>query len=392
MLEEQVKKIKEAKIEEKRELISNLGIYELRALARVLGVPSPTTKKRDFLVDAILELISSDNIDIPKKSNKGRPYKKLESIDNIINIIGENDIKIVDVPKTYSYEDIVAFAQEIPVFEYDIKESIKKRGVLRLLKKSPYFIDFEDSSLVFISNEIISKNNLQNGDLIEAFAYKINENNQFSVKELISINKVKASDYLDIPTYDLGEKVLPILNKYLNNKSIVLGGRNVLLIQDPLFLEEEAVGIMNSLVSPENELVFLGLNLCVEDKILLNNKEGIIKFTTDYGKDNCSKNFDKIIDAINLCQRLTAIGKNVVMIVYDVLSLVNALDLYFSNSDGVQIMGHYQQSNIIIEKLVSLASAYSNGKDCTQLLICNTLDINDIFIRNQVLKISRIIK
>lgn len=390
MLEDQVKKLKNASLEEKREIVSNFGIYELRGLARALGVSSPTTKKRDFLVDAILNLLMNENLEIVQKASKGRPFKKLETIDNIINLINESDIKMPPVPKTYSYEDIISFAQEIPVFEYQSKDLLKKQGVLRLLKNVSYFMDLKDNLVVFVSSDLISKYNLQNGDLLEVSAYKINTNNQYSAKDIINVNGESASS-CKFQTYQ-ASKVLPVLKKYINNKSIIIGGRNISIIEDPLFLEADTIKVIKSFSSEENYNIFIGLNLSLEDRLLLEECPEFTKFISEYGKDNCSKNFDKIIDAINLCERLCSIGKNVVFVVYDILNLLNALDVYFSNSDAVQMMGHCQQSNIIIEKLISLASAYSTGKDCTEIIICNQLDLNDSFIRNQVLKVSRVIK
>ena len=52
--------------DEKFAKVNNLGIYELRGLARALGVSSPTTKKRDYLVSAIIDKLDNNNINLPK--------------------------------------------------------------------------------------------------------------------------------------------------------------------------------------------------------------------------------------------------------------------------------------------------------------------------------------
>ena len=38
----------------KKETLKELGVYELRELARMLGVPSPTTKRREELEEDII--------------------------------------------------------------------------------------------------------------------------------------------------------------------------------------------------------------------------------------------------------------------------------------------------------------------------------------------------
>ena len=117
-MEEQFEDFKNASFEEKKEIISGLGIYELRGVARALGVPSPTTKKRDYLIDSIMSLLKNDNVEVVQNVTKGRPFKKLESVDTILNLLGDNNIKEIELPKEYSYENIILFAQEVPVFEY----------------------------------------------------------------------------------------------------------------------------------------------------------------------------------------------------------------------------------------------------------------------------------
>ena len=57
--------------------VKRLGIFELRALAREVGVQSPTTKKREELIVNILERINNGQLDDVVVTKKGRPYKRL---------------------------------------------------------------------------------------------------------------------------------------------------------------------------------------------------------------------------------------------------------------------------------------------------------------------------
>ena len=68
-------------------LVYDLGIFELRGLARKLGVPSPTTKKRDELISLILEKIKSGDVIDQTGKKKGRPFKSLSAIDEIYSSI-----------------------------------------------------------------------------------------------------------------------------------------------------------------------------------------------------------------------------------------------------------------------------------------------------------------
>lgn len=375
--------------DEKFSKVNNLGIYELRGLARALGVSSPTTKKRDYLVSAIIERLDSNNIELVQKAGKGRPFKKIEGIENILNIIGEKDYKPLNIPKEYSYDDIVVFAQEIPVFENFSTEEFLKIGVIRAVKNSSYFIDIESESVVFIPEALTEKYEIRNGDHIEAYAKQINGRKQFQVTKILSINKVNSEKYKAYESID-AVKVLPVNNFDLQGKEMLEGGRNVLITDEPVFLDSKIVKILTSSFEKFDRVIVLGLNLCTEDRILFNSMDQkVFQFSTDYAGDNISRNFDCIVDAINLCERFIENGEKVMFIVYDTMNVLNALDLYFANSDTPKKMDHCVQSTVIIEKLISLSASYSNGKSCTELLICNDLDITDMFLRNCVIKVCK---
>ena len=73
--------------QKKKDIVRSLGIYELRGLARALGIKSPTTKIREVLIEDILLTILTGKPADPQVSRKGRPYKKLAHLDSIVSMI-----------------------------------------------------------------------------------------------------------------------------------------------------------------------------------------------------------------------------------------------------------------------------------------------------------------
>ena len=65
-------------------LIESLGIYELRALARVFGDNSPTTLKRNDHISIVMNKIISGEDLKPIPLRQGRPYKELSNIEGIL--------------------------------------------------------------------------------------------------------------------------------------------------------------------------------------------------------------------------------------------------------------------------------------------------------------------
>jgi len=60
---------------------NNFGIYELRNIAREKGVKSPTTKKREILIEEIIKLDCGKIKPYIKKTKQGRPCKQNSKID-----------------------------------------------------------------------------------------------------------------------------------------------------------------------------------------------------------------------------------------------------------------------------------------------------------------------
>ena len=101
----------------KKEIVLSLGVYELRGLARVLGVKSPTTKKREELIALILGIMERNSeISLGEIEKRGRPFKTLSSVKNILEVISSTDKKDEKAMKFSTYEEIVEFNQEMPPF------------------------------------------------------------------------------------------------------------------------------------------------------------------------------------------------------------------------------------------------------------------------------------
>ncbi len=391
-VDNKINSLEDINSEEKYSKVYNLGIYELRGLARALGVPSPTTKKRDYLVSAILERLDKNEVELVQRSGKGRPFKRMEGMDSILNIIEGQNIKQFEKDKEYTYDDIIMFAQETPVFDVYYGEESEKQGVIRAIKNSAYFIDIESEGTVFIDEDLISKYNIRNGDFIKGRACVINGKKQFRMTSIFSINGVDSKEYVAIAEKK-SSKILPTNYFKVADRELLCGSRNVLIVDEPVFLDENNIKLLTSNFKDFDRIIAVGVNLCAEDVMLFNSLDSrTFKFISEYGKDNKSRNFDCVVDAINLCERFIANGDKVLFFVYDIMNIINALDLFFEHSNMPLKMGHNIQTTVIIEKLISLSAVYLDGTNCTQLFICDNLDLSDLFVKSSVIKICKRIK
>ena len=79
-------------------LINSLGVFELRGVARQLGIPSPTTKKREELISLIQGAINSGATVKDSTPKRGRPFKKLNILDSIEQF---SDVYAIALYKTH---------------------------------------------------------------------------------------------------------------------------------------------------------------------------------------------------------------------------------------------------------------------------------------------------
>ena len=77
------------------DLLKKMGIYELRELARQVGVESPTTKKRAELCEQILKISSGEIKPSHSSVNKGRPPKSISRVLGLVEDIFPKELLTV---------------------------------------------------------------------------------------------------------------------------------------------------------------------------------------------------------------------------------------------------------------------------------------------------------
>ena len=366
---------KSSDMQKKKEIVRSLGIYELRGLARVLGIKSPTTKVREVLIENILLTLVNGKPFDPQVSRKGRPYKKLAHIDSIVSMIANNP-----EAKDVSFDALASFNQEVPVFTFRDSQIITVCGVLRSGKLSTYFIDLKRNFHVFIPEELVEQKGLVTGDYVEAEAYKINDSNQYFSEKLTKINSVSFEEYKEKPQHRSAQ-VLPSEFFHAGDMKVLKGGRNVTINSEPLFLDTRLKELLSNLSRDEADNIFLGLDLCFEDEIFVSSKN-FISFSSQY-LSSSSAGFDRIIDAINLVSRLSEQGRNVNLFIYDAGLLLSVMDQKFLSEGRTP-----QESATVLKKIVSLAEAREEGTTTTLIASIKQSDIENGVLKNDLIRIS----
>ena len=107
-------------------------------------------------------------------------------------------------------------------------------------------------------------------------------------------------------------------------------------------------------------------------------------FTTEYGT-GLEINFNNIIDCINYVDKLNEIGSKVLVFVLDIIEVLRVLSKCFKKNTS----DDEDMTNIVLQKLMELGKAYSDGSYSTILIGYSELDKDNEIIVNEILKVSK---
>ena len=334
------------------EQIEKLGIYELRSLARSMGVQSPTSKKREELISAIKD-IQSGTLK-PQFNNFGRPVKKLSNQNELLShLIINGDKELEDKIKKEENDDseYIVFQQNFDSDDNPLNYNlITFKGIVRKTEKGSYYalnnLKIGTKTYVLIDDAQVKKFNLIVGDLLEGSAYMHSSKAYAKLNNIQYINgEVKENNIYDLDC----ELIIP--EKYLDET--LKQGRCKIDFVDGVD------GSINYIEKKSKEYgqkgfknIVLGLEISIETKLKLDRIENITEIVSLI-EDEASFSYDKISDAINHANSMFYHNKNVVLFVLDAMSLYRVLDaVYKSNS-----IFHDEQVKYLIRKLLGSAKS-----------------------------------
>lgn len=365
-MEEYLKSLNE---EQRNEYINSLGIYELRGLARALGIKSPTTKVREKLVEEINETLLTGKISQPRDTRKGRPYKQLSHLKDILSVVtGKVQIETPSPDARFAILN-----QDVPIFNTSSDEVKKMCGIVSTQLPTACFIDLKSGHKVFLSEQFMNENSLKNDMYVEVEAYKINDSNCYYAQKLISCIGEKDSINLS--------RILPSKFNEFEDGQILLGGRNVVLTDAQMFMCPTLKNLLKSLDKQDAVNIFVGLDVCFEDRFFLFELGNFTNFITQYEGEKVS-GASRIEEAMTFLSLMLSQGKSVNLIIYDVATLFSALENE-KNSDNQCVVTQ-------LRKLMSQAAAYENDQSVTVIASINIDDAQEKLFRNEIVKISTI--
>ncbi len=364
------------------DFVKNLGVFELRALARQFGVKSPTTKKREELLNLINEAIKGGKKpDLSSDPKRGRPFKKLNSIEDISSKI--NDYDNIPIPSVDNNEMLV-FEQDSKLLFPLEDEVFVMEGIIYETDLLKGFRDLKSGETVILSELIKIYDTLKPGDKVKVEARKMRPDDSFITNKILEINGVKTENYNTIKINE-GEDFIDDRTIPFGVGLVKIGRRNLLQLSDDVYEHESFDEFYKFCKNNGFEFVVLGTETSIENKIKFSNLKIENDFTSMYGAEP-QESYEKISDGLNFAIRQREIGKKVLVFVTDILDALRCLDRYYGIEEGQE---HSSKSIQLIQKLINFAKSNTNNSSGTLIMCYRDLDADDQFLRYNIIKISK---
>lgn len=330
-----------------REALQNLGIYELRNVARQVGVYSPTKYKKEVLVDKILAIMQGQEQPYVKKTNQGRPAKQIAGIDEIMNIfVPKIEQKSVYQQQVEKYRLFgPAFMQEM---NFTPENFSKCSGFVKLLPEN-YAVVFKhgyfesNPNSYYLTPQFLNDTNVKTGDVVEGLYYSVDPSKPNIVKRLTAINGMHGED-VKMPkeriSFENLDAVYPNTKIELTNSNYVdfeiinkicpigQGSRVMMNYVENYYTEDLVIDLVRDLSLRYNVTMF-SVDDRPEDLSLLKSECVELKMLNK-GKELNDEQYYEFLDiCFNSLIRQVESGRNQIVIIKDLQKLEKFFERYF---------------------------------------------------------------
>jgi len=368
-----------------RETLMQSSIFELRNIARDIGVYSPTIYKKEELIDKIFEIVNGEVKPHVPKSKQGRPPKSLSltakksMLDRVLPTELQYDMDEEESPCLVLSESVRAYLEDNSesakvTFEVNGVLDITSFGYGFLREPNTNYTAFEGA---YVSQNIIKQNNLKDGDKIIGKAKMLEENKPSVLFEIDSVEG--ATSILNFDKEPVSYSVMPL--DFGEVENFYVGSANMLT--QAKSHKKPIATYLNNLDSSRYTVLYTGLELNKEDELALKDFDfekyytlmtalpiehiGLIRFVlarakrlAQQGKDVVLvvDSLDRVIKNQNLANK-----KNIFDIDQNTLNLVKDLAMasrQFAKVGSFTVIGsyNYQEHNTFDQNIIGEIENY----------------------------------
>jgi transcription termination factor Rho len=259
--------------------LEKLGIFELRNLAREVGVHSPTTYRKEELIENILLIIEGKKEPHIAKSKQGRPPKSIQGVNNLLNIFipksaleeEKNNYNELSYDVS-SLSKITAMDSNLLSMQYQAEDDLLVSGIIEVFEEGYAFCyekGFRTKSKehnFFISNIIVASYHLKSGDVIRGHVKKISDEKPYVVYKIDAINHTLIDKFQTnrkefgelVAKYPVEKIKFDVKNKTVNHLfmeqylPLGKGQRAVVMLDKALDYTPLTIYFLNSILKQDN--------------------------------------------------------------------------------------------------------------------------------------------
>lgn len=368
--------------------IEELGVYELRELARKLGVKSPTTKKIGQLKQEI-KLIQNGQMKGVNTNKIGRPPKSMSrQTADISAFFIPQDIASMIREKNQGFSEEELNLKKL-IFRANIQSDDEEfaNGYLRKTNANHFYFwmqnnnCFNKETLVYISDAYAEEYSLRIGDFVQAKIEIYEENNYAIANKIIRVNGEQFEAGKRIKPVDLSKAIYPdVQMDILFGEKMNKGGRAIAVYDNRAQMTTLMSYAQNQ---AENgfRVLLCGCDIPPELFAYVENSN-IELFVSRFG-DGLQASYNTIINAINHAKSLACDHKDVIVVVYDTIGVLETMKMYFES------VGQHQVNGVQLTKSIFGLGGNFEGKSSISTIACLLKDeYYDDFIQKELAKVA----
>ena len=370
-----------------KENLTQLGIFELREVARNIGVHLPTTYKKDELIEKIIQVANGFVDPFVPKTKKGRPPKSLiskksteSSSDNQANLKNQFSWlkgSYVEVGSKDFFSELRVSMRDVSFHAKNPNNKQEEFGILFVEPDKTGalhiggFENINENDIAYVSEDLIEVYKLKTGDKLKVFTF-LNLDEQKVVEDIVEINDVDAKTFKRENCFGTNRQVLSsseLLDfsndqklSILNVVSPIGKGQRVFVHSNnsqtnSMFFEK----ITKQAEKLNLKTIIIALDKRPEDKKLFSIESATVLFsnfdTTPFRQMYLTEM------GIERAKRLCENGEDVLLIVDGLLPVLRTYDCCLERQKDFQPFG--VDAVVAIKKLLAIGGNFENAGTIT---------------------------
>lgn len=293
----------------KEQQLNDLSIFALRELARRVGVNSPTSKRKNELIEEIVAIKEGRQQPVVVTSRQGRPPKGF--VLNLNNIL-QKDEKTLTLNQNIIDDNAEKFV--VSGYVEKLSNNVGFLWVKNNDKFENYFIPMSAFVVDVLTGDFVTAEMVKNNDGVVV--------KQILTVEGIEVHQLGERQNFDDLEHIILDKEIKQKNKNYSNLQINCGENVYIYGINNNFKANHAINLLNS--CDVDAKIYINLAIVEKNKACPKNVENAELFTSNMVDElDYSKRIMNL--AIERIKRLVENGKNVVVAIDDVLT-VSSID------------------------------------------------------------------